>query len=290
MKTIKTNLKEVLEISPYLWEYQTNRAQIKAHVLELINDGLEASEVIHQTRLWLANGRKPIEALTTSRKPEAIKNHSVRLNIGGTINLKDTLKLPPYRRGEKAERRAPILHGSHTIKSPSENFQLRAWILSLPVEERADFSNWCVKQGKVVSKSLWNEYKKTTSHTASAQEMELLFEQRAYVDDGWTKAKVRKAQDKFRHDVLINWNGRCAITGSRFAVEACHLISHASGGVPSVENGIALAADLHYLLDNGHLEIINNRAVFSDEAKDDPRYEEYHQKKLRTPAVPIKII
>lgn len=101
-------------------------------------------------------------------------------------------------------------------------------------------------------------------------------------------AKIRKAQGKFRKDVLANWGGCCAITGSPFAIDACHVLSHASGGVPSVENGIALASDLHRLLDSGHLRIENNRAIFSDETRKNPRYKDFHDRELKKTFSPVK--
>lgn len=285
----KTNLKEVLEVSPFLWEYQHDKKDVKKYTIQLINEGLEASEVVRQVRLWLANNRKPVEPSTSSKKIDYIGYHSVRTNAAATISLKNTLKLPPYRRVGKQERPIHLTMKTSENKNDSKNSQLRNWLASLDETERASFINWCIKQGKIPNKILWVEYKRTVSTPRASHSTPPSFKQRSFIDDGWAKKRVRKSQESFRQDVLINWNGRCAITGSIFAIEACHIVSHSSGGAPSVENGIALAADLHFLLDNGHLKIIDNCAIFSDEARKDPRYSEYHNIKLRDPIVPIKI-
>ncbi len=278
MSKIKTNLKDVLEVSPYLWEYQKNKKEVKEYVIQLINEGLDVSDVIHQTGVWLANNRKPVN-------PSVQKaDYSVRANTAGTIFLNGTLKLPPYRRGKKPDQPSHI-PPTPTLKTSNIPSQLRDWLASLDKSERILFTNWCVRQGKVASKSLWEKFKSTADISPSS---DMSFKQRSFVADGWAKSKVRKSQGQFRQDVLANWSGRCAITGSAFAVEACHIISHSSGGVPSVENGIALAADLHHLLDSNHLQIIDNIAIFSDDAKNDPRYAAYHNIMLRTPIIPIK--
>ncbi|WP_411752820.1 HNH endonuclease [Serratia sp. (in: enterobacteria)] len=72
--------------------------------------------------------------------------------------------------------------------------------------------------------------------------------------------------------MISNWENQCAITGTRLALEAAHILSHASGGNASAENGICLAADLHTLLDSGHLLILNGTLRLSDEAKGDLLY------------------
>ncbi|MBA1050703.1 HNH endonuclease, partial [Escherichia coli] len=154
-----------------------------------------------------------------------------------------------------------------------------------------DFTNWCARQGKIVSKHLWEEFKVNQNglqQLPQITEPSPTFEQRSYVEDGYSLTKIRKAQGRFRKDVLANWRGCCAITGSRFAIDACHILSHAAGGAPSVENGIALASDLHRLLDSGHLRIEDNRSVFSDEARKDPRYKHFHDKELKQPLSPVK--
>ncbi|WP_455916599.1 HNH endonuclease [Pantoea agglomerans] len=287
MTKIKTTMKEILELSPYLFEYQLNKEEVKAHVKNLISEGLEASEVLHQAQLWIANKRMPSRA-TSVKKNEYAGQFSVRTNAASTISMKDTLKLPPYRRGEKTERLTPPLPTYLALPNFTPTSELREWLISLEELERKTFTNWCALQGKIVSKNLWEEFNASQYHSRQNSEPAPTFEQRSYIEDCYSTTKIRKAQGKFRKDVLANWRGCCAITGSRFAIDACHILSHASGGAPSVENGIALASDLHRLLDSGHLRIELNRAIFSDEARKDPRYKDFHDRELNEPLLPVK--
>ncbi|HBL4899133.1 TPA: HNH endonuclease [Escherichia coli] len=290
MAETKTSMKEILKLSPYLFEYQPNKQEVKNYVKELISKGLEASEVLHQVQRWMANNRKPTTP-TTAKKVEYAGQFSVRTNAAGTISMKDTLKLPPYRRGEKKERLAPLPQKRQLHQNVLATSELREWLASLDEYEKKDFTNWCARQGKIVSKHLWEEFKVNQNglqQLPQITEPSPTFEQRSYVEDGYSLTKIRKAQGRFRKDVLANWRGCCAITGSRFAIDACHILSHAAGGAPSVENGIALASDLHRLLDSGHLRIEDNRAVFSDEARKDPRYKHFHDKELKQPLSPVK--
>lgn len=103
----------------------------------------------------------------------------------------------------------------------------------------------------------------------------------------YTRVKIRPAQGVFRARVMTNWDNRCAITGTGLALEAAHIISHASGGAPTVENGLCLAADLHTLMDRGHLLIDVNVVRLSDEAKEEPRYSGLDGTVLRNPRRPV---
>ncbi|HHH1313947.1 TPA: HNH endonuclease [Yersinia enterocolitica] len=104
----------------------------------------------------------------------------------------------------------------------------------------------------------------------------------------YTRAEIRPAQGRFRRAVISNWENQCAITGTRLALEAAHIVSHASGGNASVENGICLAADLHTLLDSGHLLILDGIIRLSDEAKDDLRYAALEGTMLGIPRVKVR--
>lgn len=106
----------------------------------------------------------------------------------------------------------------------------------------------------------------------------------------YSRVKVRKAQGLFRADVLRNWGDKCAITGTRLALEAAHILSHSKGGAPSVENGICLAADLHTLLDRGHIRFEDGRVVLSIEASADERYAPLDGCSLRKPLVAVNLI
>lgn len=103
----------------------------------------------------------------------------------------------------------------------------------------------------------------------------------------YSRIKVRPAQGRFRSEVLRNWGGACAITGQKLAIEACHIIAHAEGGASTIENGVALAVDLHRLLDSGHLHLVDGKVLMSDEAKCEPRYAALHENELRTPCKPV---
>jgi len=108
-------------------------------------------------------------------------------------------------------------------------------------------------------------------------------------EDGLRMAPFRRDQGRFHKEVMANWDGKCAITGSSLAVEACHIISHADRGLPSVENGIALAADFHNLFDSDHLSFRNNRIILSESARLEPRYKDFHEAELRTPLKPVNL-
>ncbi|MFK3663541.1 HNH endonuclease [Scandinavium sp. NPDC088450] len=103
----------------------------------------------------------------------------------------------------------------------------------------------------------------------------------------YTRAEIRPAQGRFRKLVMSNWENRCAITGTRMALEAAHIIGHAKKGAATIENGLCLAADLHTLMDSGHLLIERNQVRFSDQAKADPRYAAIEGVSLRTPLHPV---
>jgi len=109
-------------------------------------------------------------------------------------------------------------------------------------------------------------------------------------EDGLRMLKVRNGQQAFRESIMANWENRCAITGSALALEACHIESHATKGTYAIENGIALAADLHTLFDNDHLSFENNKVVLSLAAQNEPRYARLHNQPLRTPLKPVRFI
>lgn len=99
--------------------------------------------------------------------------------------------------------------------------------------------------------------------------------------------EIRPAQGRFRREVMSNWKNQCAITGTRLALEAAHIVSQASGGNASVVNGICLSADLHTLLDSRHQLIFDDITHLSDEAKDELRYATLVGSLLRIPRVKV---
>ncbi|TQI82492.1 HNH endonuclease [Serratia fonticola] len=317
----RTTLKQLEEISPDLWKNQPYGRQIRIYITNLINQGIGPQEIIARTRSWVASGHA-IEAnrlrRINNRKPHGPPPQlsSARLNAGGLISLSGTRKIPPYRRGKNIQfPKSHVETKSHTeVESPISSLQ--TWLLSIEDDERKEFVVWCTLQGKTPSKVLWDSFK-TYGHTSSAftSKSEKGIEQHAfeltrsgtghanktqsiysptlqmreYENDGWSKVKIRKAQGRFRQDVLANWGYRCAITGSALVIEACHIISHASGGTPSVENGIALAVDFHRLLDSGHLRFHGNQIALSDDARKEPRYCNYDGGFLRESIVPVNL-
>ena len=108
-------------------------------------------------------------------------------------------------------------------------------------------------------------------------------------EDGMRMVKIRREQAKFRKEVMSNWGGKCAITGSSMAVEACHIIRHADRGLPNVENGIALAADFHKLFDSDNMSFKDNRIILSEAARLEPRYKDFHDTELREPLKPVNL-
>ena len=108
-------------------------------------------------------------------------------------------------------------------------------------------------------------------------------------EDGMRMVKIRREQGRFRKEVMSNWGGKCAITGSSLAVEACHIVRHADKGSASVENGIALAADFHKLFDSDNLSFRDNQIILSEAARREPRYKDLHGKKLREPLKPVNL-
>lgn len=285
MNTSKTTLDEILNLSPYLKSRKMEK-DVVAYMNELINAGYQASEVIHTTERWLANLKKNPDDL---KKQNTNINHKVKLNIGSTIKLDNPHPVPPYRRGMGSIRQPKQALPAPLDKTIDETTELQQWLIAIGGLESKNFSDWCAKLGKVVCRELWDDYL-LFKNSQNEKEIETQdFEERSFVEDRKGVTKIRIFQKEFREDVLRNWGGRCAITNTPFAVEACHIVSHACGGAPNVENGIALAADLHFLLDNGHLKLVNNQVLFSEEARKDVRYSDYHGDSLRDPIRKINI-
>lgn len=85
----------------------------------------------------------------------------------------------------------------------------------------------------------------------------------AIVDSGTTTAELwdrelvlalrRRGQSKFRRQILLAYDFRCAVTGSDAVqvLEAAHIHPHAAGGPMETSNGLLLRADIHLLFDMG---------------------------------------
>lgn len=62
---------------------------------------------------------------------------------------------------------------------------------------------------------------------------------------------IRRGQPKFRQDLVVAYNSRCAITGSRTlqVLEAAHIFPYRGQHTNIVSNGLLLRADVHTLFD-----------------------------------------
>lgn len=166
------------------------------------------------------------------------------------------------------DRTKPVIRGNHTIflerrkdvtdKSLCDYNAARNKLLKVGWREE-DIDN--LGHGQ-----LYTEYKSELSRQS------LNIPHFNYREIKYTRVKIRPAQEYFRALVMTNWGNRCAITGTRLALEAAHIVSHASGGASTVENGLCLTADLHTLLDNKHLLIEENVVQLSDEAMNRPGF------------------
>jgi putative restriction endonuclease len=69
--------------------------------------------------------------------------------------------------------------------------------------------------------------------------------------------RARLGQGAFRVLVTDAYQRRCAITGERTlpALEAAHIKPYGESGPHRVDNGLLLRADLHRLLDSGHITL-----------------------------------
>lgn len=69
--------------------------------------------------------------------------------------------------------------------------------------------------------------------------------------------RVRQGQGLFRKDLLVLYEGRCAISDyvPNGVVDAAHIVPYAESGAHNISNGLLLRADLHNLFDDGLLRI-----------------------------------
>lgn len=67
----------------------------------------------------------------------------------------------------------------------------------------------------------------------------------------------RSHQSKFRKNILILYNQKCAISDVELpeVLDAAHILSHTTSGVNSNDNGILLRSDLHKLFDKNLIAI-----------------------------------
>lgn len=96
----------------------------------------------------------------------------------------------------------------------------------------------------------------------------------------------RQGQQDFRANLLVAYNGRCAISGAdaKEALEAAHIIPYNESSLNHVSNGLLLRADLHTLFDQGLIWI--NPETWTVEIADELKvttYVEFENKRLQLP-------
>ena len=69
--------------------------------------------------------------------------------------------------------------------------------------------------------------------------------------------KIRKGQQKFRNNLLVNYSKKCCISNCNVidVLEACHIYKFSSSGINHSSNGLLLRRDIHKLFDNGQIKI-----------------------------------
>ena len=96
--------------------------------------------------------------------------------------------------------------------------------------------------------------------------------------------RVRKGQPKFRKNLLVAYDGMCAVsgTGPEEVLEAVHILSHAGYGINKIENGILMRSDLHSLFDAALLKISpETMEIEINDSLSGTDYWQYHGARLR---------
>ena len=84
----------------------------------------------------------------------------------------------------------------------------------------------------------------------------------AYAGQGAPRlVQPRLGQALFRRLVTDAYGRRCAASGERVlpVLEAAHVVPHARGGQPALDNGLLLRTDLHRLFDAGYMTVDPDR-------------------------------
>jgi putative restriction endonuclease len=95
----------------------------------------------------------------------------------------------------------------------------------------------------------------------------------------------RKGQQKFRDDILLAYNNKCAITGinDEYALEAAHIESYINEKSNHIKNGICLRADIHKLFDKNLIGINGDFKIFISPGLKDKEYTKLKNKKINLP-------
>lgn len=96
----------------------------------------------------------------------------------------------------------------------------------------------------------------------------------------------RQGQPAFRRDLMENYGGACAMTGSRIEVvlEAAHIVPYRGPGTNRLDNGLLLRSDIHTLFDLGLIAVnpVGNRIVVAKSLLK-TEYGALHGRRLRKP-------
>ncbi len=74
------------------------------------------------------------------------------------------------------------------------------------------------------------------------------------------RQKIRKGQQKFRNNLLVNYSKKCCISNCNVidVLEASHIYKFSLSGINHSSNGLLLRRDIHKLFDNGLIKINPN--------------------------------
>lgn len=101
--------------------------------------------------------------------------------------------------------------------------------------------------------------------------------------------KSRRGQPRFRGDLLIAYEHRCAVSGCQVldVLEAAHIVPHAEGTDWDITNGLLLRADIHTLLDLQLLSIASDFSVHIAPQLAGSEYEALKGTQIRLPSNPM---
>lgn len=128
----------------------------------------------------------------------------------------------------------------------------------------------------------------------SAEEESLEEEENDYVPNSLNDARKRvvqeivrrQGQQRFRKQLLANYNGKCAISGCNVesVLQAAHISPYRGPDTNHASNGILLRADLHTLFDLGLITVTPDRhqVLVSGELRDSIYYR-FHHKPIKEP-------
>lgn len=98
---------------------------------------------------------------------------------------------------------------------------------------------------------------------------------------------IRRGQASFRKNLLLAYEGRCAISGTMVVetLQAAHIYPYMGQATNEVSNGLLLRADLHLLFDMGLIYLNNDFTVSVSEKLNKSEYYFYDGKKIYLPAI-----